>query len=189
MNEVTESAINAFQDAFKRGLEGIVEAGAIYVKAIDSDPSAQDLFRERFADFIPASAWSGFEAVGRKWMHPKLLLGGMSDRRLATYVKRLPYSLQERILNHERFDILLLDGQVLKTSPLDCTDEQREQLFDGATLRDVPAQRSYLETIARKAKVIPDAEPMPYVIVKGSITFRRGTVLSKAELKRILQGM
>jgi hypothetical protein len=189
MNELTESAIEKFRDAFARGIAGIVEAGEIYVKAIDADASAADTFRERFSDCLPASAWTGFEAVGRKWMHPKLMLGGMADRKTAARVKLLPYSMQTRVFNKERFDLLLLDGQVLKVSPLDCTPEQSEQLFDGPVIRDVSAQRAYLETTTRKAKAMPEAEPLPYVISGGRITFRKTTSMSKSEMKRIIQGM
>jgi hypothetical protein len=179
MNELTESAIEKFRDAFARGIAGIVEAGEIYVKAIDADASAADTFRERFSDCLPASAWTGFEAVGRKWMHPKLMLGGMADRKTAARVKLLPYSMQTRVFNKERFDLLLLD----------CTPEQSEQLFDGPVIRDVSAQRAYLETTTRKAKAMPEAEPLPYVISGGRITFRKTTSMSKSEMKRIIQGM
>jgi len=189
MNELTKNSVELFAEAFQKGIQGIVEASSIYVAAIDSDSTASEAFRERFADCIPASAWAGFEAVGRKWMHPKLLLGGMTDRKVAARVKKLPYSAQERVFNKERFDLLLLDGQKLKVSPLDCTPEQAEQLFDGPIIRDIPAQRAYLETITRQSKKIPDAEPLPYVISAGRITFRKGVSMSKAELKRIFEGM
>lgn len=189
MSELTESLVAKFQDAFRRGIDGIVEAAQIYVKAIDADPNAPAVFKDRFADCIPASAWSGFERVGRKQLHPKLLLGGMANRRVAAHVRRLPYSSQERVFNKERFDLLLLDGQTLKVSPLECNPEQAEQLFDGPVIRDIPAQRAYLETITRKARTIPDAEPLPYIIAGGRVTFRRGTVVSKAELKKIIEAM
>lgn len=189
MNDVVLSAVERFGDAFKRGIDGIVEAAEVYVKAIDADPAAADVFRDRFSDCIPPSAWAGFEAVGRKWIHPKLLMGGMSDRRVAAKVKRLPYSVQERVFHKERFDLLLLDGQVLRVSLLECSPEQADQLCDGQIIRDIAAQRAWLEAAKRRAVTIPDAEPMPYLISGGRVTFRKATTMSKAELKRIIASM
>jgi len=189
MNELTKTKIDEFRTAFAAGINGIVKAGEIYVEAIDVDPAIADTFRAEFADCIPASAWSQFEAVGRKWIHPKMIMGGMTDRAKAVHVKRLPYSTQERIFNRERFDLLTGDGTILKIDMLEATRDQVAQLCDGSAIRSIPAQKAWLE--ARKVKEAQTVKPevMPYTIAGGKVLFRKGTELTRQEIKRLLQEM
>jgi hypothetical protein len=186
---VITQELSRFQDAFTRGLEGITEAAQIFVAAIDDNPANAEKFREYFADSIPASAWSNFEAIGRKWMHPRLLLGGMSDRAKATLVKRLPYDEQSNIMEkRKRYPLLLLGGDTLEVSVQDATPEQVNQLIDGSTIRSLAAQKAFLEQ-AKTTKAIKESEPLPYTLSDGRITFRRSVTLTKAELRRILAEM
>lgn len=181
---IVRSDVKKFRDEFLKGIQGIVRASEIYVKSIDENPRNGDVFRKELGDWIPAAAWSQFEAVGRKWMHPKLLMGGMADRKKSTIVKRLPYSMQERVFSKERFELLTKDGDTLKIDVTEGTAEQAAQLFDGNTLRNIPAQKAYIEN---QAPVKIQAEVLPYIISGGKITFRRGTILNKVELRRLLQ--
>jgi hypothetical protein len=186
---VITQELSRFKDAFTRGIEGIVEAAQIYVKAIDDNPANAEKFREHFADSIPASAWANFEAVGRKWMHPQLLLGGMNDRKKASLVKRLPYDTQADIVEkRKRYSLLLSDGDTLEVSIQDATPEQVEQLIDGSQIRGEPAQKAWLEQ-QKTHKVIHEAEAMPYTIRDGRITFKRATTMTKGELRRVLSEM
>jgi hypothetical protein len=115
-----------FREAFQRGIEGIVQAAEVYVAALDDDPRNADRFRDEFADYIPPGAWAQFEAVGRKWMHPRLLMGGVADRRKAAIIKRLTYSGQERVFNRERFSLLTANGDTLEVDMLEATADQAE---------------------------------------------------------------
>ena len=177
--------MDEFGRALAAGLEGFARAAAVYVAALDKDPRNADAFRDKFADVIPASAWSGFEAVGRKWMHPRLLMG--SGGRYASKIKRLPYSTQERIFEGERFEVTLPGGDVLKVDIREATPEQVEQLLDGTHVRTPSEQRAWMESRAAVKSV--DAEVLPYTMSDGKVTFRRGVSLTRAELKRILQEM
>jgi hypothetical protein len=190
MNEVTSinQSIQAFREAFASGINSITKAAEIYVRSLDENPRNADKFKDAFADQIPATAWSGFEAVGRKWMHPRLLMGGIANTKKSTIIKRLPYSLQERVFDRERFDLLCADGDKLQIDVMEATPEQAEQIFDGTSVRSLSAQKAYIE--ARKAK--PEktaAEVLPYTISAGKVFFRRGVSLTKGELKNILQAL
>jgi len=174
-----------FKEAFQAGIDGIVKASEIYVSALDENPKNADVFRDEFEDYIPSSAWSGFEAVGRKWMHPRLLMGGVADRKKNNAIKKLSYSTQERVFAHERFELLTSDGEKLNVDLLEVTGDQADQLCDGTKIRNISEQRAWLESQKSK-NAGDDAELLPYVISGGKITFRRGVSLTKVELKRLL---
>jgi hypothetical protein len=177
--------IGEFRGLFAAGVESLVKACEVYVIAIDEKPGRVFDFQEEFKEIIPAGAWSQFEAVGRKWMHPKLLLGG--GGRYAGKIKRLPYSTQEQIFSGERFELITPKGEALKVDVREIQPEQAEQLFDGGHLRTPSEQRAWIE--ARCNVVTEKATPMPYKITDHRVTFTRGTVLTKREVTRILAEM
>jgi len=185
----TTQAISEFRKAFESGLNSIVTAANIYVASIDENPRNADQFKLAFADSIPASAWSGFEAVGRKWMHPKLIMGGMANSKKSSVIKRLPYSLQERVFEHERFDLLCANGDTLQIDVTEATPEQAEQIFDGSTIRSLSAQKCLIEARREKAQIVPEPDTLPYTIRDGKVTFRRGVTMTRQEIKRLLEAM
>jgi hypothetical protein len=192
MNEATaKSKINEFKDALQCGIDGIIRASEIYVKAIDEDPSVQSQFWLDLGDVVPISAWKQFEAIGRKWVHPRLLFGGVSSKVLMAEMRRAPYSVQARVFNGDRFDLLLDNGRTLRVSPLEATYSQVQQLFHGGAIRSISEQKAFLEE--RRAKAVSrlafDPEPMPYTITKGKVLFRRDTEMTKRELIRIIEEM
>jgi hypothetical protein len=175
-----------FSEALTCGIDNIAQAARVYVEAIDANPALADEFAADFRDIVPASAWAGFEAVGRKWMHPRLLMGG--GGRFASKIKRLPYHTQERIFNGDRFDMLLPGGDTIKVDVREAQQEQAEQLFDGNHIRTLAEQKLFLTKRASEP-VLAHAEVMPYTINNGVITFRRGVSLTRQEIKRIIAVM
>lgn len=176
--------LEAFKQAFTTGIEGIVSAAKIYVEAIDDNPKNADLFRDEFVDWIPEGAWAGWEAVGRKWMHPKLLMGG--GGRFSNKIKRLPYSTQERIFDGEKFPLMTATGDTLNVDIRNITTEQAEQLFDGSHIRSLPQQKAYMES--RKTSVVEEVsigEVLPYKIVGCRVHFRKDCVMTRDELKTL----
>lgn len=173
--------VQEFKKSFEAGITGIVHAAEIYVKAIDENPNHKHDFIEQCSDFIPSSAWSGFEAVGRKWMHPKLLMGGGGQ--YAAKIKKLAYSDQEAVFDGRKFDFLTPKGEILKVDVREIDQKQAEQLFDGTRIRPVAAQKAYIESRPAPSQV---SEVMPYVITDGKVAFRRGVTLTKQEIRRIL---
>lgn len=187
IKKTIQNHIDEFKKALEAGINGIVEASQIYVKAIDEDPYCATDFQEAFADCVPNSAWANFEAVGRKWMHPKLLMGGIANRKKNAIIKNLPYSTQERIFEKERFDLLTVDGDKLQIDLLEATVPQMEQVCGDGSVRTMSEQRAWIEQQKKNEKI--EAETLPYVINANSVTFKRGTRLTRGELKRILQEM
>lgn len=184
--------VSEFRNALQSGIDGFVRCGEIYVAAIDADANAATTFSTEFADVVPANMWSNFEAIGRRWMHPRLLMGGMSDRKKAAIVKRLPYSTQERIFSHDRFELLVGAGDTLRIDVMDATLDQMDQLFDGSSVRNLSAQRAWLESkkTAQKTSALTLAvDEMPYTISDGYVVFRKGVKLTRAEVKRLLTEM
>ena len=186
-NAVTKTAqeyINAFGEVFTAGIESIVKAAKIYVDAIEANPANADKFKDHFRDTIPPGAWSGFEAVGRKWMHPKLLLGGGGQ--YAHKIKRLPYSQQERVFEGGRFELLTNGGETLHVDMREVTKDQVDQLLDGNHVRNLAEQKAYVESRA----VEPQQEAvLPYSIHDGKVTIRRGLTLTRDEVRRIWREM
>ena len=102
-----------FKEALASAIDGLVKAGEVYVRAIDIDPTVAERLQEEFKDVVPAQAWAQFEALGRKHIHPQLVLGGMSDVRKSNMIKGLPYSVQSRVFDDEKFELLVSGGDTL----------------------------------------------------------------------------
>jgi hypothetical protein len=137
-----------------------------------------------FSDIVPTKAWKQFEAIGRKWIHPKLILGGMSDAKKTNIVKRLPYSLQNRVFDGEKFPLLIAGGDVLDVSILDASSEQTMQLCGDGDMRTLTEQKAYIEDSKLKEDLKP--QELPYYVQKGKIIFRKNTEITRAELKQLL---
>jgi len=176
--------LNEFKDALLAGINGFIKAGEIYVNAIEQDPTYGKRLKEEFADMVPAKAWNQLEALGRRWIHPKLVLGGMSDPKKTSLVKRLPYSEQSRVFEGERYQLLVSNGDYIEVNLLDATTDQAKQIIGDGIIRSLSEQKSWLEgkKIQKELKV----EELPYQIKGGKITFRRNVSLTRAEMKQLL---
>tara|TARA_B100001939_G_C16905217_1_gene601950 strand:+ start:440 stop:1021 length:582 start_codon:yes stop_codon:yes gene_type:complete len=173
-----------FKDALLAGINGFIKAGEIYVKAIEQDRSYGTRLKEEFADMVPAKAWSQLEALGRKWIHPKLVLGGMSDPQKTTLVKRLPYSEQSKVFDGERYQLLVSGGDYIEVNLLDATTDQAKQIIGDGLIRSLSEQKSWLES--KKVQKELKVEELPYQIKGGKITFRKNVSLTRAEMKQLL---
>jgi len=180
------SYISTFEKALTGAVANILEASNAYVMAIDADPNAAKLFHEQFEDVVPPSAWAGFEAVGRKQMHPKMLYGGGKN---GHYIKRLPYSEQELVFNGERVTMLTRDGKdSILVDLREVTKEQAEQLVSNNHIRTPEEQRSYLEQYRKADEKQPVFRP-PYKVGKQGLVISQPCTLTKRELSRILGEM
>ena len=179
-----EQILTDFRTALQQGIEGFMKAGEVYVKAIEKDYTYGERLKEEFSDMVPAKAWNQLEALGRKWIHPKLLLGGMSDPKKTNLVKRLPYSTQSKVFNNDRFKLLVSGGDYIEVNFFDATYEQCKQLCGDGFIRSLSEQKSWLE----QQKVYQEIKPeeLPYHIVGGKITFRKNVSLTRAEMKQLL---
>lgn len=186
--EKTEKVFE-FKNAIQSGIDGIVKASEIYVEAIDADPDMQNRFQIETDGMFPSSAWKQFEAIGRKWIHPKLIFGGINNKQLSAEMKKAPFSIQNSIFNGLRFDLLLSDGDTLKVSPLELSYAQVQQLFDNGNIRTLSQQKAFIAQRQTKLAERMTCDPMPlgYSISGGRVVFRADTILTRVEIKRILE--
>jgi len=178
--------VEEFKQAYSRARDGILEAAEIYVEAVDEDPANREIFKRELSGTVPTSAWDRLEAIGRKTIDPKLLLG-MGGKHTAR-IKRLPYSLQQAILSGEKFDYLTSSDSTLKIDLLTCTDEQAKQVFDSTELRTISQQKSWIEAEKRERQMSEPVEHYePYEIRqrKKQIFFKENTVLTFDEVTRL----
>lgn len=86
---------------------------------------------------------STMQRVAAGYLHPTLL---NASGRQYQVIKTLPYNVQERILTDDYVVVLTSDGSNLKV-PIDClTPDQVKQVFDKSGVRDIPAQKAYIES-------------------------------------------
>jgi len=179
-----KDVLKDFQNALEDGINGFLRAGDVYVRAVDHDPDYGERLQEQFQHMVPSKAWNQLEALGRKWIHPKLLLGGMSDPKKTNLVKRLPYSTQTKVFNGGRFPLLVSNGDHIEVDLTDATYEQCKQICGQGTVRTLSQQKAYVEQAKLKQEIKP--QELPYHINGGKITFRKNVSMSRAELKQLL---
>lgn len=176
-----EKMIEEFKSLIQTGLESIAKASAVYVKAIDDNPNNH----QRFADacpLVPASAWSGFEAVGRGWLDYRLLLNGGTANKI---MRKLPRSQQTAALDNG-VELLLGDGDTLMVKVENLTPKQAKQVFASDHVRSLGEQRAYIESLhAPQPKVYKPS----YTIKRGVLHINAATKLTRKEITRILMEM
>ena len=136
-----EREISRFRELLRIGVSALKEASQVYVKAIDRAPEAKQAFRELVPE-VPASAWASFEKVGRGQMHEKLLLFG---GRVHNLLRALPLSEQTDALENGIL-LLLHDGGSMRVMPEALTQSQVTQVFGDGGIRDLDAQRAWMES-------------------------------------------
>jgi len=184
MKELTKTQMGIivqFSKAFNATLNNLTEAAVIYVKAIDKDHAMKAAFAKNFNGIIPAGAWAGLEAVGRKQMHPRIMLG---VGRNTGFIKRLPFSDQESIIEGEKVELLATDGTTLKVDAREVSATQSKQLFGGNHIRSLSEQKTFLEDSKRveENNRVEEAKVVRYRIEKGTVHFSADTVFTMAEL-------
>jgi hypothetical protein len=193
-DELTES-VAEFKQALAMGVAGIVKAAQIYVKTIDKHPEAANRFREA----VPGNSstmWGMLERVGRKQTHPMLLMGDAVEGAKARFVRRLPYSDQERVFDGARYPLLLDGGDTLLVSIQDATPAQVDQLCGYGSIRTASEQRAWMLDRAARMKAQAEAEKVaeaegeiPYRVENGKVVFTKGVTLTRTQLKNILAEM
>ena len=176
--------IKEFKEAYISAHNGLLEAAKIYVEAIDADWANRELFQKELNDFITPPTWQKLEAIGRKTVDPKLLLG-MGGKHTGK-IKKLPYSLQKAILSNQKFEYLTSSDSKLKIDLMNCTDEQAKQIFANDHIRSLPEQKAWIESEKTKVKENEVEHYLPFEFRKEGIYFKEGTLLTHDEAKRLL---
>jgi hypothetical protein len=175
--------VSEFRQAFAAGMDGLAKAGKIYAEAIDAHPANAARIKSQAADMnLPESTWSSLEKLGRGQIHIKCLLG--SNVRNLGKIKLLPYSIQERIFNGDRFELLLADGATLMVDLREIESAQADQLVDRTTIRSIPAQRAWLAKHKPTDPTMP--EVLPYIVRGGKLHVLKAATFTRADLKKFI---
>jgi hypothetical protein len=142
--------IEAFIQLFREGVEAWVKAGEILVTLVEEDPKAYDELIKA-CPTLNAGVLTRFEQMGRKQLHPQLLLGSSAG---FAKLKRLPYSMQQRYLE-EPIPLVIETAHgtdKLLVKARDMSPEQANQVFSGSRIRSEGEQKAYL---AQKESEVP----------------------------------
>lgn len=181
-----DDGITQFKELMEAGIQNIAKACKLYVSLIDEDTEAAERFRDA-CPYISEGTWADFELVGRGMMHHELIWGG---GRCANKLKALPFS-QQKLAMEDGVKVLTSTGDTLTVRPDRMTPFQVRQAFDNGHLRDLAAQRAWLESAkaapakGKKAKELEGG----FTIHKGQLTVTGTVTFSKADLIGILGRM
>lgn len=176
--------IQEFANLCQQGVDAWTKAGEILVNLIDQDPEIYDKIIA-FDPRMNAGILGRFEQMGRRVLHPQLLL---DDSPGFGKLAQMPYSVQERFIN-ESIPLVVetSDGtDVLMVSVKNCTSSQARQIFGKGRIRTEGEQKAWLmDQRAKKAKPIGSNIPA-WTIRGGRVMFSEGATLSAGELATII---
>jgi len=182
--EANESILQ-FIALFKQGVEAWIKAGEILVKLVEDDPHAYDYIIQKCPQ-LNAGILGRFEQMGRKTLHPQLLLTASPG---FAKLQKLPFSLQERYIEEpvplvvhtdEGTDILLVQAKNM-------TKEQANQVFAPGRIRTEGEQKALLmQQRSNAARPINKDSAPAWTIKSGRVIFREGTSLTAGELATII---
>jgi len=179
-----QAQIDAFITHFRRGVEEWITAGEILVQMVEQDPYVYDYIIQQCPQ-INAGILGRFEQMGRKTLHPQLLLTASPG---FAKLQKLPFSLQERYIE-EPVPVIVhtADGtDVLLVKAKDMTKEQAAQVFAPGRIRTEGEQKAYLMQQRSNAAKPIGSNISPWSIKGGRVVFHTGATLSAGELATII---
>jgi hypothetical protein len=182
--KLTKSDAKYFVDLVFKGIECWIEAGQFVATKIDENPNFVDEVCREFPQLSPEYVIR-FEQVGRKKLHPQLILSSAPGaRRLIS----LPYSLQEKHITEPVDVVIKTDAgwETLKIDIRNLTKDQADQVFERDSIRSEAAQRAFIEDRAAKRVAPSTNADLPYRIVKNKLVVMEPCTFSASELARIL---
>jgi hypothetical protein len=183
VNEMN-AKIDSFITLFNDGVQAWIKAGEILVELVEADPHSYDYIIQK-CPTLNAGILGRFEQMGRKTLHPQLLLTASPG---FGKLQKLPFSLQERYIE-EPIPLVVHteDGtDVLLVQAKNMTKEQAAQVFAPGRIRTDGEQKAWLmqqRSMAAKPVNKPEAA---WTIKNGRVIFRETTSLSAGELATIL---
>jgi hypothetical protein len=180
------SRITAFIDLFKVGVDSWIKAGEILVELVEEDPHSYDYIIQQCPQ-LNAGILGRFEQMGRKSLHPQLLLTSSPG---FARLQKLPYSLQERFIE-EPIALIVHTEQgtdVLLVKAKDLTKEQAAQVFAPNRLRTEGEQKAWMiQQQSNAARSSPTNNTAAAWRIKGGrVEFTAGASLSAGELATII---
>ena len=185
----TEISVIKKAEQFKKhiadGIEQWTKAGEIVVSMIDDDGMTIDEICEHCGGAVNAGIISRFEQLGRRQILPQLLV---SNYAAVKHMTRLSYSEQKRAIEGVPL-VIVKDGGIdnLNVKAENLTPSQCRQVFDGSSIRSIPAQRAWIESERERIQgsSTPDVEG-DYKAVGRRIVINRPCSLSQKDLVRML---
>lgn len=179
--------VTEFVSLIANGIECWTKAGEIVVRLVDDcDMTIEDIAGQ--SDYLTEDIVSKFEQLGRKQLVPDLLV---LDYPAVRHITKLPYSEQKRVVNGT-VEVLVTSTKGLDTlriAPENLTPQQCRQVFDGNTVRSIPAQRAWLESRKQEERIklsATESVKLPYAIRGKRIVFTKPCEMSAKELAQIL---
>lgn len=182
-----KAQIETFIHHFRRGVEEWITAGEILVQMVEKDPYVYDYIIQQCPQ-INAGILGRFEQMGRKTLHPQLLLTASPG---FAKLQRLPFSMQERYIE-EPVPVIVHteDGtDVLLVKAKDMTKEQAAQVFAPGRVRTEGEQKAYLvQQASHRASDKKEAVEKPWKI-RGHKVIINNVEFTRKELYAILSQM
>lgn len=176
--------ITEFVALFQAGVDAWIKAGEILVEMVEADPHVYDyIIRE--CPSLNAGVLGRFEQMGRKNLHPQLLLTASPG---FDKLRKLPMSMQERYLKEpvpiivhteNGTDVLLVDAKNM-------TKDQASQVFAPGRIRTEGEQKAWLMDQRSKSAKPAGTNAPAWAIKGGRAVFREGATLSAGELATII---
>ena len=177
--------INQFITLFKEGVNAWIKAGEILVELVESDPHTYDYIIQECPQ-LNAGILGRFEQMGRKTLHPQLLLTASPGFAKLT---KLPFSMQERYIEEPIPIIVHTDEgtDVLLVQAKNMTKEQASQVFAPGRIRTEGEQKAWLmQQKSNSARPVTSSKPWS---IKGSKIIINGLEFTRKELTAILAQM
>lgn len=181
----SEQKIIKFIALFREGVNAWIKAGEILVDLVENDPHSYDYIIQSCPQ-LNAGILGRFEQMGRKTLHPQLLLTASPGFARLT---RLPFSMQERYVEEPIPLIVHTDDgtDVLLVKAKDMTKEQASQVFAPGRLRTEGEQKAWLmQQKSNNARPVVSSKPWS---IKGSKIIINGLEFTRKELTAILAQM
>ena len=180
VKQVVKSKIEMFKKHFSAGLKNMQEACEVYVECIDENIENKQKFIDSLPE-IPSGAWVTFELIGRKQIHKKLIYGGGKAQ---AELRRLPYSCQEDVLENG-VELLLKNNDTMKILPENMTKDQVKQCFDKGAIRDLAAQKAFIESKKTYIQDPIECEKV-YTTGKNKVSILKPVILDRRDLIQML---
>lgn len=187
----TDSNVTEFRNLIIEGVEAWVKAGDILVDLLDNHGLTYEQIADK-CDGITPDIIKRFEQIGRRQIYPRLLVNTSAGARK---LMSMPYSQQVKYAS-EPLPLLIrkensYDEMLVKVQ--DLTNEQIRQVFQKDGIRDLGAQRAYLEDIERSSREVEVVDlsewDQPWIVKNGRVTFRKPCAMGRKELLSILSEM
>jgi hypothetical protein len=184
-NKEQTQKIDQFIQLYTQGVEAWVKAGEIIVELVEADPFIFDYIIQK-CPHLNAGVLGKFEKMGRKIIHPHLLLSNSPG---AERLAKMPYSVQQRFID-EPIPLIIHSDQgtdVLLVKAKDLTAAQANQVFTNDRMRTEGEQKAWMVDQQSKAAVVNvKAHVSPWSIKNGRVVFQQGASLSAGELATII---